>query len=223
MEDSHHPPDAVLLHLPWLQGDLSPLCKLHKTPESKTRRDEDWQEFCKIAEELPCQLKDLVGKFGQRRGNPTRNWRRRQQRNARKNADKEEKKEERPENNNNNRRGGCSCKKGGRRDAKEPRGRSKEKKSGPDDRGEKPRDKSREPPRSNRKSGRERKALQAKELQMLYRRAAKKCVEKILGTAEDRKECKIPLPDIHTQMSESYSAALKGPTKPSWVRDPERE
>jgi len=94
---------------------------------------------------------------------------------------------------------------------------------GPDDRGEKPREKSREPPRSNRKSGRERKALQAKELQMLYRRAAKKCVEKILGATEDRKVCKIPLPDIHSQMSESYSTAVRGPTKPSWVRDPERE
>jgi len=58
---------------------------------------------------------------------------------------------------------------------------------------------------------------------MLYRRAAKKCVEKILGATEDRKECKIPLPDIHSQMSESYSTAVRGPTKPSWVRDPDRE
>jgi len=205
------------------------LLKLHeqyteqlKPFEKRNLSDEEWHKFCKIPKELPCQLKELMGKFGQRRGNPTRNWRRRQQRNARKNADKEEKKDDRPDNNNNNHRGGHSRKRGGRREAKEFRGRSKEK-GGPDDRGEKSREKSREPPRSNRKSGWERKALQAKELQMLYRRAAKKCVEKILGAAEDRKECKIPLPEIHTQMSENYSAAVRGPTKPSWVRDLERE
>jgi len=83
--------------------------------EKRSLSDEDWQEFCKIVEELPCQLKDLVGKFVQRRGNLTRNWRHWQQRNARKNADKEEKKDERSENNNNNnRRGGRGHKRGGR-------------------------------------------------------------------------------------------------------------
>jgi len=58
---------------------------------------------------------------------------------------------------------------------------------------------------------------------MLYRRAVKKCMEKILGAAEDRKECKIPLPDTHAQMSKSYLTTVRGPTKPSWVRDLERE
>jgi len=71
--------------------------------EKRSLLDKEWHEFCKIAKELPCQLKELMGKFGQRRGNPTRNWRRQQQRNARKNADKEDMKDDRPDNNNNNR------------------------------------------------------------------------------------------------------------------------
>jgi len=56
------------------------LLKLHeqyteklKPFEKRSLLDEEWHEFCKIAEELPCQLKELVGKFGQRRGNLTRN------------------------------------------------------------------------------------------------------------------------------------------------------
>jgi len=164
-------------------------------------------------------LKELTDKYGQRRrGNPTRNWRHWQQRNTRKNADKGEK-DDKP---GNNHRGGSDCKRGGRRKDEAPRGRNREK-EGPRNHRDKPRERSREPPRSNRLSGREHRALQAKELQMLYRRAAKKCVEKILGDSEERKQCQIPLPDIHTQMSESYLTTVRGTTKPSWVMDPERE
>ena len=41
--------------------------------EKRNLLNEEWHEFCKIVEELPCQLKEMVGKFVQRRGNQTRN------------------------------------------------------------------------------------------------------------------------------------------------------
>ena len=37
-----------------------------------------------MVQKLPEELKEITGKFGQRRGDPTRNWRRRQQRKAQK-------------------------------------------------------------------------------------------------------------------------------------------
>ena len=36
-------------------------------------------------------------------------------------------------------------------------------------------------------------------------------------------QCGIPLGDIHKQMSKSYSEVAKGPDRPAWIDDPERE
>ena len=38
-----------------------------------------------------------------------------------------------------------------------------------------------------------------------------------------RRQCGIPLRDIHKQMSKSYSEAGRGPDRPVWIEDPERE
>lgn len=46
--------------------------------------EDQWRKFCELVHTLPGDLKEIMGKFGQRRGNPTHNWRRRQQRKARK-------------------------------------------------------------------------------------------------------------------------------------------
>ena len=72
-------------------------------------------------------------------------------------------------------------------------------------------------------TGRLCKSLQAKELQMSYRRGAKKCVEKILGEAKERRQCGIPPAEIHREMTKSYSVAGRGPTRPTWINDPDRE
>ena len=53
------------------------------------------------------------------------------------------------------------------------------------------REKTAEERESHRITGRQHISLQAKELQMSYRRGAKKCMEKILGEAEERRQCGI--------------------------------
>ena len=58
---------------------------------------------------------------------------------------------------------------------------------------------------------------------MSYRRGAKKCVEKILGDTQERRQCGIPPAAIHDQMTKSYSTAGRGPNKPAWIADPDRE
>ena len=57
---------------------------------------------------------------------------------------------------------------------------------------------------------------------MLYRKGAKACVEKVLGVNEHR-QCMIPLSNIHSKMLEGCMATTRGPTKPTWIEDPERE
>ena len=58
---------------------------------------------------------------------------------------------------------------------------------------------------------------------MSYRRGAKRCVEKILGDMQERRQCWILPNTIHDQMTKSYSTASKGPNKPVWIADPDRE
>ena len=227
--------------------------------------EEEWRRFCELVQTLPEELKKVLGKFGQKRGNPTRNWRRRQQQKARREGEKKSNDEKvdgkkkgkdddrrRDDRRNNNRkedsRKGRDSKKEddrggrdeGRRDVRtrddrrgrdEGRGdvRIRDDRRGRDDsrrgrdegrREVRTRDDGRE---SHRMTGRQRKSLRAKELQMSYRRGAKKCVEKILGDAEERRQCGIPPEAIHRQMSKSYSAAGRGPDKPTWIQDPDRE
>ena len=62
--------------------------------------EEEWLKFCDLVQALPVELKKIMNKFGQRRGNPTRNWRRRQQRKARREGDNNN------NNNNNNKTDG---------------------------------------------------------------------------------------------------------------------
>ena len=50
----------------------------------KDLSEEEWHGFCELVQKLPEELKEITSKFGQRRGDPTRNWRRRLQRKARK-------------------------------------------------------------------------------------------------------------------------------------------
>ena len=40
---------------------------------------------------------------------------------------------------------------------------------------------------------------------------------------QERRQCGIPLGDIHKQMSKSYSEAARGSDRPAWINDPERE
>ena len=49
----------------------------------KDLTEEEWHKFCELVRALPKELKEIMHKFGQRRGDPTRNWRRRQQRKSR--------------------------------------------------------------------------------------------------------------------------------------------
>ena len=49
----------------------------------KDLSEEEWHGFCELVQKLPEELKEITSKFGQRRGDPTRNWRRRQQRKPR--------------------------------------------------------------------------------------------------------------------------------------------
>ena len=227
--------------------------------------EEEWSSFCELVQALPEELKKMLGKFVQKRGNPTRNWRRRQQQTARREGEKkngdndkvdgkdkgksdDRRRDDRRNNNrrddhgrqrevrsNNNRkredrrrddrrnnnRGEDSRREDRRRDdhrnnyRREDSWRRREVGRG-DDRNNNGRE-------SHRMTGRQRKSLQAKELQMSYRRGAKKCVEKILGEAEERRQCGIPPAEIHKQMTKSYSVAGRGPTRPSWINDPDRE
>ena len=50
--------------------------------------EEEWSRFCGLVQALPEELKKVLGKFVQKRGNPTRNWRRRQQQKARREGEK---------------------------------------------------------------------------------------------------------------------------------------
>ena len=72
-------------------------------------------------------------------------------------------------------------------------------------------------------TGTQRKSLQAKELQMSYRRGAKQCIEKLLGDTQERRQYGIPLSTIHEQMSKSYSRVGRGSDKPAWIDNPGRE
>ena len=71
---------------------------------------------------------------------------------------------------------------------------------------------------SNRLTGRQSKALQAKELQMSYQKGAKRCVEKILGDTQKRRQCGIPPKAIHEHMTKTYSTAGRRPYKPAWIQ-----
>ena len=257
--------------------------------------EEEWLKFCDLVQALPEELKKIMNKFGQRRGNPTRNWRKRQQRKARReggnnnnnnNNKTDGKKNDKGKGDSRRRRDDDKDKKGKdddrRREGRPSRSDDKEKKGKGDDsrRDDRrpPRREDRQPPRkddkekkgkgddhrrrddrrsprredrrsprsdhrsrdedrrrgddrrpprrdntSNRLTGRQRKALQAKELQMEYRKNAKRCVEKILDDAQERRQCGIPLGDIHKQMSKNYSEATRGSDRPAWIDDPERE
>ena len=58
---------------------------------------------------------------------------------------------------------------------------------------------------------------------MSYQRGAKRYVEKILGDTQERHRCGILPEAIHDQMTKSYSTAGRGPNKPAWIADPDRE
>ena len=214
--------------------------------------EEEWHEFCELLQKLPGELKEITSKLGQRRGDPTRNWRRRQQRKARKEGgnnnnnktggnerkgkgDDKPKGDRRKDNNNNNKRRKND---NGRRDdqrrddrrARENNQRRRDDVSRRrDDR--RPREHDRENRRdrdsrektSHRMTERQRKSLQVKELQMSYRRGAKRCIEKLLGDTQERHQCGIPPSTIYEQMSKSYSRAGRGSDKPAWIEDPDRE
>ena len=214
----------------------------------KDLSEEEWHGFCELVEKLPEELKEITSKFGQRRGDPTRNWRRRQQRKARKEGG-----------NNNNKTGGNEKKGKGdnkpkgdrkkdnnkrktndngrrderRKDDRRPRENNQRRRDDNsrrrDDR--RPRENNRENRRdgnsrektSHRMTGRQHKSLQVKELQMSYRRGAKRCIEKPLGDTQERRQCGIPLSTIHEQMSKCYSRGARGSNKPAWIDDPGRE
>ena len=62
----------------------------------KDLSEEEWHKFCELLQKLPGELKEITSKLGQRRGDPTLNWGRRQQRKTQKEGG----------NNNNNKTGG---------------------------------------------------------------------------------------------------------------------
>ena len=208
----------------------------------KDLSEEEWHKFCELVQALPEELKEIMHKFGQRRGDPTRNWRRRQQRKARRDRDKNNNNtdgrnkekgkgdDKRKDNNNNNKRRDDSSRRRkddcNRRDGDcGPRENNRDRRNGNNRR---PWESSRREGDHHEKdtngmTGRQCKSFQAKELQMAYRRGAKRCVEKILGDVQERRQCGIPPKAIHEQMTKSYSTAGRGPDKPAWIADPDRE
>ena len=217
----------------------------------KDLSEEEWHGFCELVQKLPEELKEITSKFGQRRGDPTRNWRRRQQRKAQKERgnnnnnktggnEKKGKGDDKPKdrrkdnnNNNNKRRKNDNGRNDRRKDDRRPRENNQRRRDDDsrrrDDR--RPRENNQENRRdgdsreksSHRMTGRQRKSLQAKEFQMSYCRGAKRCIEKLLGDMQERYQCGIPLSTIHEQMSKSYSRAGWGSDKPAWIDDPGRE